>query len=175
MGSQSFTLKAPTATCTGVNIIVTATTTPASACGGPGGTITASATGSTGFTYSITGTPQSSGTFSNLAAGTYTVTATNANGCTGTAIVSVGAPAAGPLFAAVKTLIANNCQSCHNNSIANGGMNWQNECNIIANKDRIKARAVDNNPSSMPPTGPLAQADKDKITAWLNAGGRYTD
>ncbi len=82
---------------------------------------------------------------------------------------------AGPLFSAVKSLMQANCQSCHNNSIANGGMNWTIDCNIVTNKARIKARAVDNNPSSMPPTGPLAQSEKDKITAWINAGGRFTD
>lgn len=81
----------------------------------------------------------------------------------------------GPLFTAVKSLIQANCESCHNNSIANGGMNWTSNCNIVTNKDRIKVRAVDNNPTPMPPTGALAQADKDKITAWINAGGRITD
>jgi len=176
-GTQTFTLTAPTPSCTGVNIVVTATATPVGACtSSANGAITAIATGSTGLTYSINGTNfQGTGTFSNLAAGNYTVTAKDANGCTGSTTVNVAGASAGPLFSAVKTLIANNCQSCHNNSIANGGMNWQVECNIVANKDRIKARAVDNNPSSMPPTGPLAQTDKDKITAWLNAGGRYTD
>lgn len=176
-GTQTFTLTAPTPSCTGVNITVTANTTAVGACiASPNGGITASATGSTSFTYSINGTTfQSSGTFSNLAAGSYTVTAKDGNGCTGSTTVNVAAAVAGPLFSAVKTLIQNNCQSCHNNSIANGGMNWQVECNIVANKDRIKARAVDNNPSSMPPTGPLPQAEKDKITAWINAGGRYTD
>lgn len=176
-GSQSFTLTAPTPTCTGVNIVVSATTTAVGACvASPNGSIAATATGSTGLTFSINGTTfQATGTFSNLAAGSYTVTAKDVNGCTGSTTVNVAGAAAGPLFSAVKTLIQNNCQSCHNNSIANGGMNWQVECNIVANKDRIKARAVDNSPSSMPPTGPLPQADKDKITAWINAGGRYTD
>jgi hypothetical protein len=175
-GSQAFTLTSPTVSCAGVNIVVTATATPAGACGGAGGGITVSATGSTGFTYSVNGTTFQTGTsFTSLAAGSYTVTAKDANGCTGTTAVNIAAPAAGPLFTAVKTLMQNNCQSCHNNSIANGGMNWTVDCNIVTNKDRIKARAVDNNPSSMPPSGPLAQADKDKITAWLNAGGRFTD
>jgi len=27
----------------------------------------------------------------------------------------------------------------------------------------------------MPPTGALAQADKDKISAWVAAGGKVTD
>ena len=79
----------------------------------------------------------------------------------------------GPLFTAVKGLIQANCQSCHNNSIANGGMNWTVDCNIVANKDRIKVRAVEQ--GTMPPTGALPQSEKDKITAWINAGGNITD
>jgi SprB repeat len=48
------------------------------------GSITASATGGTGFTYSLNnGAFQASGIFPNLAAGTYTVTAKNSNGCLG--------------------------------------------------------------------------------------------
>jgi uncharacterized membrane protein len=79
----------------------------------------------------------------------------------------------GPLFTAVKTLMQANCQSCHNSGNANGGKDWTIDCNIVANKTRIKARAVDD--GTMPPTGPLPQSEKDKITAWINAGGRITD
>jgi uncharacterized membrane protein len=79
----------------------------------------------------------------------------------------------GPLFTAVKNMMQANCQSCHNNSIANGGMNWTVDCNIVANKDRIKIRAVEQ--GTMPPTGALPQSEKDKITAWINAGGKITD
>ena len=79
----------------------------------------------------------------------------------------------GPLFTAVKNLMQANCQSCHNNSIANGGMNWTVDCNIVANKNRIKIRAVEQ--GTMPPTGALPQSEKDKITAWINAGGKITD
>jgi len=176
-GSRQFTLTNPTPSCTGVNIVVTASGTSAVPCNTPAtGSITASATGSTGFTYSINGsTFQASGSFTSLAPGDYTVTARDANGCTGTAAVTITSAPAGPLFTAVRSLLNTNCVSCHNNSIANGGMNWTVDCNVVINKDRIKARAVDNNPSSMPPTGPLSQADKDKITAWINAGGRFSD
>ena len=79
----------------------------------------------------------------------------------------------GPLFTAVKSMMQANCQSCHNNSIANGGMNWTIDCNIVANKDRIKVRAVEQ--GTMPPTGALPQSEKDKITAWISAGGKITD
>jgi uncharacterized membrane protein len=161
--------------CSGITINLTATPTNAAACLS-NGSIVASATGSTGFTYSINGTTfQASGTFNNVASGNFTVTAKDGNGCTKTATITVGTNAgtAGPLFTAVKTLMQANCQSCHNNTIANGGMNWTVDCNIVANKDRIKVRAVDL--GTMPPTGALAQGDKDKITAWINAGGRFTD
>lgn len=77
--------------CAGVTITVTATKTDPTT-GQSNGSITASATGSTGFTYSINGTNfQSSPTFTGLAAGNYTVTAKNANGCTGTTAVALGA------------------------------------------------------------------------------------
>ncbi len=77
--------------CAGVTITVTATKTDPTT-GQSNGSITASATGSNGFTYSINGTNfQTSPTFSGLAAGNYTVTAKNANGCTGTTTVALGA------------------------------------------------------------------------------------
>jgi hypothetical protein len=52
-------------------------------------------------------------------------------------------------------------------------MNWTVNCNIVTNKARIKVRAVDQ--GTMPPSGPLSQADKDKINAWINAGGAITN
>ena len=79
----------------------------------------------------------------------------------------------GPLFTAVKNLMQANCVSCHNSSNLNGGMNWTIDCNIVTNKERIKIRAVDQ--GTMPPTGPLPQSEKNKITDWINAGGRITD
>ncbi|MBK9463108.1 MAG: T9SS type A sorting domain-containing protein [Sphingobacteriales bacterium] len=52
------------------------------------GRITVTATG-TGLTYSIGGAPQTSNVFNNVPNGTYTVTVTNAAGCTATASVTV--------------------------------------------------------------------------------------
>ena len=77
--------------CTGITVAVT-TTTVNPGTGLSNGSITASATGGTGFTYSInSGAFQTSGTFSNLAAGTYTITAKNSNGCLGSALVTLTA------------------------------------------------------------------------------------
>jgi hypothetical protein len=77
--------------CAGVTVVVT-TTQVNPATGSSNGSITATATGGTGFTYSLNnGAFQASGTFSNLAAGSYTITTKNSNGCIGSATVTLTA------------------------------------------------------------------------------------
>lgn len=58
------------------------------------GTITASASGGTGpYTFALgTGTPQTSATFNNLAAGTYQVTVFDANNCPATQSTTIASP-----------------------------------------------------------------------------------
>jgi hypothetical protein len=178
VGSANFTLTAPNP-CAGVTITVNNVVTNATPCvTPPNGIITATPGGGTGpYTFSLNGGAfQSSNIFSNLSPANYTVTAKDVNGCTGTSAGTiVGSLAAGPLFNAVKNIIQVNCLSCHNTSNPNGGMNFSDDCNIVAFKDRIRARAVDGNPSAMPPTGLLPASERQKITDWINAGGRYTD
>lgn len=93
LGTGQATLTA-TDPCAGITVAVTTTqVNPAS--GQSNGSITASATGGSGFSYSLNnGTFQTSSTFSGLAAGSYTITAKNANGCTGSAIVTLTATSA---------------------------------------------------------------------------------
>lgn len=111
--------------CAGVTVVVT-TTQVNPATGQSNGSITASATGGTGFTFSLNnGTYQASGTFSNLAAGTYTVTAKNSNGCLGTKQVTLTAvdPCAG-VTVTVTTTQVNPSTGLSNGSItasATGG------------------------------------------------------
>lgn len=57
--------------------------------GGNGAFSISAGGGSSPYTYAITGSSNSTGNFSNLAAGTYTVTITDANSCPGTATVTV--------------------------------------------------------------------------------------
>ena len=257
-GSTVFTLTAPNP-CAGITINVTATTVNPTSVVATNGSISASATGSSGFTFNINGGAfQGTGNFTNLAQGTYTIVAKDLNGCTGSAAFTLTAPnpcagvtvtfssvvtnntpcqaangtitltgaggtgpymfsmntgafqtanlfsglaaasysfvtrdvnncvsssnnvvvnnlAAGPLFQAVQSLIQANCVSCHNPSNANGGMILSVDCNIVTNKDRVRIRAVDGNPSAMPPSGLLPASERLKITNWINAGGRFTD
>ena len=69
--------------CAAKTITVTGTVVNAGpAAGSSNGSITATATGSTGFTYQLNaGAFQASGTFTGLAAGTYTITAKDLDGC----------------------------------------------------------------------------------------------
>jgi hypothetical protein len=94
--------------CVGVTIVVT-TTQVNPTIGQTNGSITATASGSTGFTYSLNGGAyQASATFTGLATGNYTVTAKNANGCTGVAQVALGAtnPCAGVTVSVTATQVA---------------------------------------------------------------------
>ncbi|MFM2138661.1 MAG: hypothetical protein RJA57_968 [Bacteroidota bacterium] len=176
-GSAPFTLTAVNP-CSGVNITITTSVTGNTPCVTPAtGSVNASASGGTGpYQYSLNnGAFQSSGTFGNLTAGTYNVRARDVNTCIGTVNVTVTDLNPGPLFSDVRALIQANCLSCHNSQNPGGGMNFSLDCNIVNNKTRIQARAVNGTPSSMPPSGLLDPAERQKITNWINAGGRFTD
>lgn len=78
--------------CAGITITVTGTVTNTTT-GASVGAINASATGSSSFTYNINGGAfQSSGNFTGLPVGTYTIIAKNADGCTGTNTFTVNDP-----------------------------------------------------------------------------------
>jgi len=174
-GSAQFTVNVSDP-CSSVSFTVSAAPSSGSPCPPLNGSVTISTSGGgSGFTYNLNGSAfQSSPTFTNLLPGNYTAGARESGGCIKTVPVTVGTLPAGPLFTAVKSVITANCaiSGCHNGTQP---PNFTNDCTIVANATLIKQRAVDGNPSFMPPTGPLSQADRDKITAWVNAGGRYTD
>lgn len=122
----------PTNPCAGVTITVNGTSTNPSAAGVNDGTISASATGGTSFTFSLNGgTYQASGNFNGLAAGNYTVTAKDSRGCTGTKSFTLNAadPCTGQTFTVSGTTVtADPCAATPNGSItvttANGGSNF---------------------------------------------------
>jgi uncharacterized membrane protein len=59
------------------------------------------------------------------------------------------------------------------------GFNFLNQCTILEQKDRIKARAVDQAGSGSqmppPPRPSLSASDQQKITNWINAGGGFNN
>ncbi len=87
----------------------------------------------------------------------------------------------GPLFNAVKNVLAANCalSGCHTGAGAQNGINFSDNCTIVAQGANIRNRAVNQagtaNQMPPPPAAALSLADRQKITDWLNAGGRLTD
>ena len=84
--TQSVTITQPT------QVTVNATSTPVACNGGSTGTASANGSGGTGAIGYVWSNGQTTQTATGLAAGTYTVTATDANGCTGTSQVTVTQP-----------------------------------------------------------------------------------
>ena len=160
-------------------ITASTTTTNTIKCETNTGSITITAGGSTGFMYNLnSGTFQVSNIFGSLAAGSFNYGVRDLNGCLKTGTATVSQAAAGTLFLSVKALLAANCAipGCHSQPSPQNGLDFADDCTIVANGLRIKARAVDANPSQMPPTGPpLSAADKQKIVDWLNAGGKHNN
>jgi hypothetical protein len=173
----SFGLVNPTVQCSGVNITLAITATDNIPCEADTASITVAATGGTApYTYSLNGgTYQSSNKFQGLTAGSYSVIVKDAGGCMGSGSITVNNKPIGPLFAQVRGIIQYSCIGCHNNTVASGGVNLLSNCNIVMYKDRIKERAVDGNPSPMPVSGLLSASDRQKITNWINAGGKFSN
>ena len=160
--------------CLNTTITITNSVTTSVPCEStPSGSITITASGSTGFTYNKNGgTYQSSNTFTGLAAGVYTMGAKDANGCSKTQVVSVGNAAAGPNFTNVKSIVSSKCGNCHINGGNDGSVNFDADCSIVAKWDRINVRCVSQ--GNMPPQG-LTTTQKAQITAWVNAGHKFSD
>ena len=162
--------------CANTNIIISDSVTSYTGC--PNqimGSITLSASGSTGFTYSKNGGAyQASNVFSNLSAGVYTMSVKDANGCTNTKSITVG-ETAGPNFINVRTIIRTNCggSSCHLNGGSQKGYNFDNECSIVSSWLKINSTCV--TLQTMPQSAPLSSADRQAITTWVNAGHLYTN
>lgn len=75
----------PADPCNGVTVVVNGTVANTSGPGINDGSISATASGASGFTFSINGGSfQASGNFANLAPGNYSIIAKSAAGCTGT-------------------------------------------------------------------------------------------
>jgi len=159
--------------CSGVNYVIDFSKTEAVG-GINNGTITVSAPLGDTITYCLNnGTFQSSRFFTNLAPGNFIITVKNQKGCIDTTQTTI--LAYGPKYALVRQLINGYCGPCHLNNGMEGSKNFDTDANVIASKDRIKVRAVDGNPTFMPQGGQLTTIDKQKITDWINAGGRVSD
>ncbi len=113
--------------------------------------------------------------FNPVKAGMHTITVNQKGACSKTFTVTVDTITAGPQFMAVAAILKTNCSRCHSGINPQAGLDWLNPCDIIPNWSRIKARAVDGNPTPMPPTGLMPAAQRQAIEDWINAGHSYTN
>ncbi len=141
------------------------------------GSFTATATGGSGtYEYSVDGTTfQSSGTFSNLAAGSFTVSVRTSAGCTGSAQVTLGEDQEqnSPSFAnEVAPIFTARCATsgCHVDGgsapfAINGFSDVQPRAAAIRN--RVAGR-------TMPPASATALTDSQiaTIVAWVDEGAQ---
>jgi uncharacterized membrane protein len=81
----------------------------------------------------------------------------------------------GPNFTSVRTIIRSNCGNCHLNGGNSAGYNFDNDCDIVNNWNQINKSCVTYQLNQMPPSSQLSTSQKSQITAWVNAGHRYTD
>lgn len=177
MASIVFILTNPTISCSSVNISVSSGTTTNIPCETNSASIIITASGGVApYTYSLDGGAyQAQNIFANVVSGSHVIVAKDANGCSGTTSTTVNNQPAGTLFTQVKGIIQYYCLYCHNTTTAGGGVSFSQDCNIVTNKLRIQARAVDGNPTPMPQAGLIPSTDRQKIINWINAGGTFAN
>ncbi len=159
-------------------ITLSAATVSSDKCTNNTGSITVTSSGSTGLMFNLNNGPYQTATlFGALPTGNYTVGVRDANGCTSTGNAQVNIAPSGVLFINVKNVLIANCalSGCHAGASPQNGINYNDDCTIVVQKLRIKARAVDGNPSIMPASGAISAADKQKIIDWINAGGQNSN
>ena len=160
------------------SIILSSSTVASDKCSNNTGSVNVTASGSSGLMFNLNGGAfQSSSVFGSLATGNYTVSARDVNGCTTSGTAQVNIASAGPNFVSVKAIMIANCAfaGCHGGSSPQSGINLGDDCTIVAQAAKIKARAVDGNPSIMPASGAISASDKQKIVDWINSGGKHSN
>jgi hypothetical protein len=143
-----------------------------SGCKTTNGSLSADATGGEGpYTYKLNnGAFGASGEFTNLAAGTYTITAKDANDCT-TTTASTKITSGISYEADIKPLIENRCDHCHGPGGVQSHRDWTVYANVKANAAMIKSLTANGTmPKDLAGTGGLPQAERDMIACWVDDG-----
>jgi mono/diheme cytochrome c family protein len=80
--------------------------------------------------------------------------------------------ASGPVYADVEPILEEHCTSCHGSPLAGGAPFALDTFALASDKaDRIVARAVDGDPSPMPPGNlALSDAEAEILVEWAEAG-----
>jgi hypothetical protein len=133
------------------------------------GEVSVSATsGTSPYMFSIDGINfQSSGIFSNLEGNNYTVTVKDVNDCIDSQMAIVAEVPEVSYADQIRPIIDTNCQisNCHGDQ---GGIpSYATYEDVLAKASEIKSRTT---AKTMPPTGPLADAEIQLIANWVDQG-----
>jgi len=127
-----------------------------------------SAKGAAPLMYSIDGINfQGSGTFSNLSGDDYNVTIKDANDCTDSKMVTVAEVPEVSYADQVRPIIDTNCQISNCHGERQGIPSFATYADVKAIASGIKLRTTG---QSMPPSGPLPDAEIKLIADWVDQG-----
>ena len=124
--------------------------------------------GASPYMYSIDGINfQSSGTFTDLEGDDYTVTVMDANDCADSKMATVTEVPEVSYASEIRPIIDTNCQisNCHGDN--QGIPSFATYADVNANANGIKFRTGN---GSMPPAGPLPDAEVQLISDWVDQG-----
>jgi hypothetical protein len=96
-------------------------------------------------------------------------------GCTLERNVVVPRKDFGRLFTEASSIISRECGTCHGGNNPHAGIDLNDPCRMALHAERIRARAVDGNPSPMPPAGLMTDSLLRIVDRWLEAGGGTSD
>lgn len=68
----------------------------------------------------------------------------------------------------IAPMLTTNCNNCH--MPGGNSPDLTTYANVFANKDKVKARAVDGTPTPMPSAGLMSLDNRNKLAAWIAAG-----
>jgi hypothetical protein len=124
--------------------------------------------GTSPYMYSIDGINfQNSGSFTDLEANDYTITVRDANSCTDSQMATVTEVPEVSYANEIRPIIETSCQlsNCHGDRM--GIPSFATYADVSANANGIKFRTGN---GSMPPAGPLPDAEVQLISDWVDQG-----
>jgi hypothetical protein len=118
---------------------------------------------------------QTSKIFENIAVGIHTLSIKDNIGCEVSKKVNVDTIAKSNKFAEVANILKQRCSMCHSGLNPQAGIDFTRICDVLNHWKRIQARAVEGNPSPMPPTGLISLEERSKLLEWINNGHQYEE
>lgn len=107
----------------------------------------------------------------NVSAGVYLLRWVQEDGCVLEKTVDVPKRGFGNRFKDACRVLSSECGTCHGGNNPHAGIDFNDPCRVAEQAVRIRARAVEGNPSPMPPTGLMPDSLVRIVELWLASGG----